>query len=129
MLARFFKVSIILFIVSNTLTGCIQAEKNSISGNEPVFVYGNTSGNHSNYGLAALQEDWVYFSSISKFSCLYKIDATGIERTLLSEGDFNYINVVGNSIYFIGGTNRLTKIQTDGSSKTELLRDISFGNI
>jgi len=129
MLTRFFKVSIVLVIVFNTLTGCIKAEKNILAGNEPVFVYGNTSGNHSNYGLAAMQEDWVFFSTISNFSYLYKISATGIEKTLLSEGDCNYINVVGDSIYFIGGTNRLTKIQTDGSSKTELLRDISFGNI
>lgn len=129
MLKRFFKVSIVLIIVFSTLTGCIKAEKNGLAGNEPVFVYGNTSGNHSNYGLAVMQDDWVYFSTISNFSYLYKISATGIEKTLLSEGDCNYINVVGDSIYFIGGTNRLTKIQTAGNTKTELFRDISVSNI
>lgn len=129
MFKKLISVLIIMVITFTSFSGCIKAEKIGTAGNKPVFSYGNTSGNHSNYGLAAMQGDWVYFSSISNFSYLYKISAAGIEKTPLSEGDCSYINVVGDSIYFISGTNRLTKIQTDGSSKTELLRDISFGNI
>ncbi len=133
MLKRLFKVFVIFVfvLVLCALSGCIKAEKKGVDGNEPVFLYGNTSGNHSNYGIAAMQDDWVCFTTDSGLNdYLCKISSTDKEKTILDQCDCDYINIVGDSIYYINRfNNRLTKIKTDGSSKTELLEKINFDKI
>ena len=104
--------------------------------------YGNTAGNIINYGFAAVQGDWVYFSSKADNDHLYKTRADGTERTLLDGNQAISINVVGDWVYYyswryIGhhmesgkpvddnGYSGIYKIRTDGTEKTQLNNDIS----
>jgi membrane protein YqaA with SNARE-associated domain len=43
---------------------------------QQVTQAGNTSGNITNWGIAAKQGDWVYFSNITNNNKLYKMRIT-----------------------------------------------------
>ena len=92
---------------------------NNTGSNTTVNTKGNTNGNIDNFGQAALQGDWIYYTD---FLALYKIKTDGTGKTKLSDGSAFFINVVGDWIYYYsdstdGGT---YKIKTDGTGKTKL---------
>ena len=90
--------------------------------------YGNTSGNISNYGLAAQSGDWVYYRNDSDSGNLYKMRTDGTDRTKLNDDNSYYINVIGDWIYYNNNSddNKLYKIRTDGTDRTKLNDDESF---
>lgn len=131
MFKKMLSVFITLIIISTSFTGCLKAEKKGITSNEANFDYGNTSGNHSNGGMAAVQGEWIYFQSPYGFTNFYKMKIDGTEKIILIEdaASNNNINVVGEWIYSIGDTYHVNKMRTDGKFGTEILSNISLVNM
>ncbi|MDC3418364.1 DUF5050 domain-containing protein [Aquibacillus salsiterrae] len=104
----------------------LQAEnerlKELITINQPIVSRGNSSGNIANWGIAALQGDWVYFSNISQGYKLYKMRLDGTGKQLLASDRSLYINVVGDWIYYINQSDqaKMYKVRTDGTQKTRI---------
>ncbi|MCL2487622.1 MAG: DUF5050 domain-containing protein [Oscillospiraceae bacterium] len=107
-------------------------EEELVSGNER----GNTAGNISNSGLAAIQGDWIYYFNLEGDweGGLYRkrLDGSGKQK-LLSDIQATYINVVGNWVYCVDNldTNRegsggIWRVRTDGSSKKKISTDFAF---
>lgn len=93
----------------------------------PAVPQGNTSGNITNWGIAAKQGDWVYFSNISNNHRLYKMRLDGSSKSKLNDDDSLYLNVVGDWIYYINRTdqNKIYKIKTDGTGRARIDNDHS----
>ena len=88
-------------------------------------VYGNTSGNISNFAFVAKQGDWIYYNN----NTLYKIKTDGTGKTEVSKDMPIFINVVGEWVYYIeasSDTNKMYKVKTDGTSRTKLSDDASM---
>jgi uncharacterized protein YchJ len=64
-------------------------------------LVGNTAGNISNLGLAAGQDDWIYYVNDTDGYSIYKIRTDGSGRTKLNDDNSRYINVVGQWIYYV----------------------------
>ena len=84
---------------------------------------GNTSGNLLNMGLAAIQEDWIYYTDID--SGIWRVRTDGTGKAQVTDDLAFFINVVGDWIYYNGGNYdddydsvSLRKIRTDGTEKT-----------
>lgn|GEM_PF-2384716 len=90
----------------------------------PINTYGNTSGNITNRGLVAIQGDWIYYSNGSDIGKLYKIKTDGTGKQKLND-DYSsqYINVIGNNIYYSGTNSNLYTINIDGSGRKKLNND------
>ncbi len=88
-----------------------------------VNTEGNTPGNLSNAGLAAVQGDTVYFRSNDGGS-IYKADLNGEGASLLGTDSAWYINVAGDWIYYSNrdDNNRIYRIGIDGSGRTPVTR-------
>lgn len=86
--------------------------------------YGNTSGNTSNFALAAKQGDWVYYNN----NTLFKIKSDGTGKAELSKDMPIFINVVGDFVYYIeaAGSNIMYKVKIDGTSRTKLSNDMAL---
>lgn len=88
-------------------------------------VYGNTSGNITNFAFVAKQGDWIYYNNNS----LYKIKTDGTGKTEVSKDMPVFINVVGEWIYYIdvsNDENEMYKVKIDGTSRTKLGNDVSM---
>jgi hypothetical protein len=108
------------------------------SGTSAPAEQGNLAGNINNFGLAAIQGEWIYYSNQGDNGSLYKMKIDGTEKTKLNNSAIRYINVVGDWIYYScsgrddndeyildengNRKNAIYKIRTDGKRKTELLR-------
>jgi hypothetical protein len=93
----------------------------------PPPVAGNTQGNLANGGSAAIQGDWIYYGNSSGELWKMKTDGTGktkLADNLLKYGHGQYINVVGDWIYFRGYVDDdymgIYKMRTDGTEKSEI---------
>jgi hypothetical protein len=87
---------------------------------------GNTCGNMSAGGLAAIQGKWAYFSSQGDEGKLYKIELTtpsGCQK--LCDDSVGFVNIIGDTIYYRNGSdgNSLYSIRTDGAERTKLGSD------
>lgn len=96
-------------------------------------LIGNTNGNLSNQGIAAMSGDWIYFASPAHpFSSdkgeLYKIKKNENEKIKLCDDMPFYINVAGNWVYYINGSDEgyIYKINTDGTGRIKVGDDKSF---
>ncbi len=98
-----------------------QRLRDQLAAYQPL-VRGNSAGNIANWGIAATQGDWVYFSNISQDNKLYRMRLDGTGKQLLSNDRALYINVVGDWIYYINQTDqsKMYKIRLDGSGKTKI---------
>jgi hypothetical protein len=89
-------------------------------------IRGNTVGNIANGGFVTMQDDWIYYSSMSDDNKLYKIRANGAGKQKLSDDGCSFINVVGDWIYYRNngdicyGHGQLCKISTDGTVQQKL---------
>jgi len=91
-------------------------------------IYGNTTGNLNNKGLAAIQGEWIYYTNSSDGNSLYKIRTDGTGRTKLNDESSLRINVVGEWVYYYsdilgdGGpvNSPVYKIRIDGTERTWL---------
>ncbi len=87
-------------------------------------VRGNTIGNISNEGIAAMQDDTIYFSDVwGKNGSFYTIKTgdTSITQIAPNENGY-YINVVDDWIYYSDSNNNydLCRMATDGTGKEVL---------
>ncbi len=93
---------------------------------EDLNTSGNTCGNMSAGGLAAVQGKWAYFSSQGDEGKLYKIDLViPSDRQKLCDDSAGFINVLGDTIYYRNGSdgNSLYSIRADGAERTKLGSD------
>ena len=93
-------------------------------------VRGNTAGNTANWGLAAEQGGWIYYSNRDGGPDSYKpykIRTDGTGKTKLCNDAAEYLNVVGDWVYYSQGAEqgKLYKIRTDGTGRTKLSDDDS----
>ena len=81
---------------------------------------GNTSGNINNGGIAAIQEDWIYYSNLNDGGKIYRIRTDGSDKDKLCDKINCYnINVIGDWIYFSSGI--VYKMRTDGTECSEVI--------
>ena len=96
---------------------------------EPI---GNTSGNLSNLGIAALSGEWIYYTDYYSMyqHNISKIHIDGSSHTQLCSDYGQYINVIGDWVYYQnrgdGQEENLYKIRTDGSEKTKITDEESL---
>jgi RNA polymerase sigma factor (sigma-70 family) len=92
---------------------------------EVINTIGNTMGNISNEGIAAQHGGWIYYDKFDRGStngALYKIRTDGTSKTKLNSSGSEYINVVGDWIYYrnVSDNRYIYKIRTDGTGETRL---------
>lgn len=91
-----------------------------------VNTRGNTVCNSYNFGIAAINGDWIYYTTgLFEKSELYKIRTDGTGKTKISDDYAEEINVLGDWIYYANLTDnyRVYKIKTDGTGKTKVISD------
>ncbi|EGO63788.1 DUF5050 domain-containing protein [Acetonema longum] len=103
-----------------------------------VANQGNSYGNITNGGYAAIQGDWVYYrnedqSNELDSATLYRQNLVSGVKEKISNDSAHYINVIGEWIYYGKYTSGVRgfhsgpiyKIRTDGTNRTQLNNDIS----
>lgn len=92
----------------------------SLDSGTPANTVGNTGGNLVNGGLATIQGEWIYYADSTKISRI-KTNSTG-KQTILTVSNAYSLNVVGDWIYFVNGSdeNTVYRIKTDGTGKKKL---------
>jgi lysozyme len=88
---------------------------------------GNTTGNLSNHGLAAMCGEWIYYKNSGDKGSLYKIRSNGTDKTKLNDDNSYYINVLNDWIYYLNydDGSRIYKINTNGTGRAKLNNDES----
>lgn len=116
-------LSIIITIVFLLLT-CAACSMDEMMNNPDenkmgVITFGNTSGNHANDGIVAVQGDWAYIiienypGSYSNLICKRRLDGT--EETYWSTNAGRYLNVVGDLLFYEDSSSSAVYIsQTNG---------------
>lgn len=97
----------------------------NMSENGPIIqanIIGNTAGNIHNGGYAVVKDDWLYYTNHNDNDHLYKKRIDGSQNTQLVNGHYSYqINVVGNWIYYIGGSpGYIYRMTTDGKNHEKI---------
>jgi len=122
---------------TNTTGGANSTTGTNGAANDPGFsgpanTVGNTAGNLSGSGFAAIQGDTIYFCSNSSGAgialCSVKTDGSGLKilTDLSSEetkhtGCPKYINVIGDTIYYYSVTNSaIYRMKTNGKDLKKL---------
>ncbi len=125
---------------NNTLPASPTTVAESVDPNEK----GTTSWNINNDGIAASTGDWIYYhwfgnESYDSKGGLYKIKTDGTEKEQIYQGPLFDINVVGDYIYFVGGSitvmggsatrqgTSIKKVKTDGTDSTTIM-DLGYGD-
>ncbi len=84
---------------------------------------GNTTGNIANFGIAAIDGDWLYYND---GIALYKEHINGSGQKKLVEERTSFLNVIDDWIYYASSNNlNIYKISIDGSGKTVVNSDKS----
>ncbi|MCL2070763.1 MAG: DUF5050 domain-containing protein [Oscillospiraceae bacterium] len=87
-----------------------------------VNLRGNSSGNINNYGLAAVQGNWIYYVA-TNFQ-VFKTRADRVSAGVLVCGDYAlWLNVIGEWVYYSSLYGGIHKIKTDSTEWTELTAD------
>lgn len=96
----------------------------SIENNKIDTIPGNLSGNLLNEGIISEKNNWIYYNNSDG---LYKMKSDGSTVTSISSDNANYINIIGDYIYYINlsNGNSIYKIKTDGTSKHKILASSS----
>jgi len=88
---------------------------------------GNSVGNIGNFGIATIQDDWIYYVNDNDSNKIYKIRSDGTGRQKLNEDDSLYLNVIGSWLYYSNEKdgNKIYKIRTDGTGRQKVNNDCS----
>jgi len=91
----------------------------------------NATGKSISSGLVAELDDWIYYSNMNDNDYLYKMTATGTEKTMLSSDSSLYINAVDGWVYYTNRSDNDSpyKIRTDGTERTKLNSDDTYNLI
>ena len=108
--------SVISFVVALALIvlgGC--SNQSSETG-----VYGNTSSNLANGGMAAVNGDWIYFINYGDYNSLYKINKDGSQEEKISSDYAYYLNYYDDWLYYCNASENsyIYKIKPDGTQRT-----------
>jgi hypothetical protein len=95
----------------------LNTEMKTEAPKETINVRGNSISNLVNGGIAAVQGNWIYFR-VDDWICKSKLDGTCLQKIVKEKA--NYINVVGDWIYF--AYIHIYKIKTDGSNLTKITK-------
>lgn len=117
-----FKI-LILFIVMMgifTIVGKVKTDDN-----------GNTAGNLYTHGISAIDGKWIYYISFddNEPAAIYKVKKKGEKKEKITEGYFEYLNVVDGHIYCIERNEEkaeynLIKMTIKGKKKETLAKNI-----
>lgn len=66
---------------------------------------GNTFANLNNHGIAAIQENWIYFRNDDDYGTLYRMRLDGSNKMKLNGDGTTSINVVGDYVYYLNSAN------------------------
>lgn len=98
-----------------------------------VTKRGNSVGNISNGGIAAIQEDWIYYSAANNSDdktsgAMYRVKNDDSDKEKICDDYATYINVASDYIYYSNQSdnNKLYRIKTDGTSREKLNDDKSL---
>lgn len=83
---------------------------------------GNTSANINNEPFAAQQGDWLFYSADNKGDILVRQKTDGSNTSHMTFGDFYYVNVKGEYLYYYNGVG-LAKRKLNGTGETQLTED------
>ena len=118
--------------VTNTPDESTPTQSQGDNGNDPARTpdtpvdpneRGNTASNIINGGIIAEKDGWIYFTNPGGNRALEKARADGTEKTVLIDRDCGGgINVVGDWVYYAGAYGGITKVRTDGTDRTEIIR-------
>ncbi len=86
-------------------------------------IRGNSVGNIINHGLAAIQDEWIYYINDFHDHRIYKIGIDGSNRTQVNDDYSRGLNVIGDWIYYVSSGD-VFKIRSDGSERTQITREI-----
>jgi hypothetical protein len=85
---------------------------------------GNTSGNINNFGLAAMQGDWIFYGN---HTGIYRLRQDGSEEIQISNMSAFGLNVVGDWVYFLHNKSQrewhIYRMKTNGTEVQLLLGD------
>jgi hypothetical protein len=88
----------------------------------PDVQMGNTAGNLDQFGYAASADGWLYFNA---GDALWKMRMDGTDRQQISALDADYINIIGDWVYFAltesGSDSGIYRVSTDGAKEQQLL--------
>jgi|GEM_PF-857881 len=106
-------------------------ERVSATARVSVENRGNSTGNITNGGLAAISGDWIYYAGND--DKLYKIRTNGTGKTKLSDDKARFINVINGYVYYsnesdmkkagVTTAGKLYRIKTDGTGREMLSED------
>ena len=122
------KIIILLVVVLHVVllfTACDSGENNYTG-----IITGNTSGNISNGGKVAIQDDWVYYINENNDNKLYKTKTDGSKSQKISDERATEISILHDKIYYISryfgdDIEGIYSMNTDGSDKKRLIDDRS----
>lgn len=107
----------------STSTSSKKPSQQPAENNENVNIYGNSQGNLNGGGWAAVQGDWIYYST---FDALYKMKSDGSQNQKIFDDTVGKINVVGDWIYFNRNGNDISRMKINGSEYKVILKNVSF---
>ena len=112
------KFSGVIRKIFNRKTVLLNTPSKIVVSSDESFISGNKVCNIANGGYFAMYNDHLY-SSINYNNYLYKVDLFGNNRTLITEDNAVYINIVDDWIYYSNNSDygSLYKIHIDGNTK------------
>lgn len=89
--------------------------------NTVINKRGNSQGNFNNGAMAAIQGDWIYYSTYTAF---YKMKTDGSQNQKIYDDDVWGINVCGDWLYFTAGGDDYFRMKTDGTQRKMILKNV-----
>ena len=95
------------------------ADGNNVPNATSSAELGNTFGNLANHGAVAYANGRVFYSN-RQDGGIYSANIDGSDHQRLSDGRAEYINVIGDRLFFVGDAGIYT-MKTDGSDRESML--------
>lgn len=105
---------------SDALDGDNVSNSPSLPSVQNPNVFGNTTGNLHNGGMAAIEEDWIYYSTATG---LYRIHVDSDNPERIFDQQVTDINV-SNGFIYCNKHGSLIKMRADGTSVTTLANNV-----
>lgn len=94
-----------------------------LSPDKPGYIpVSNRDGNMNNQGMAAMEDDWIYFINDAQDSAIYKMRLDGSEMQEVCSDRTACLTVSEGWIYYCkeDSDNNIYNVRTDGSERTKL---------
>ncbi len=88
---------------------------------------GNTTGNASNYSIAAYSKGWIYYSNTSTDFGIFKMKPDGTSVTKICGDIPYYLNIYNDYIFYRSAADgNVYRVNMDGSNKAKIIDDKAF---